>query len=551
MKKRLLALALALIIAISLVPSAGAKTTPAGETVGTVLFYVRNGKGEEILVSQVPVSAMEADMKAGKINDALHNYSVLDRFVTTVHQEAQGFSVGEFVAYAQAKSGVPALRGLKLTFDGSDKIRFWEIDQTGYDDFDTYTYDDLYGVSRYNFPLLYQYWNYATQDYYDPAGKMSRDEVIDHIFKNGQSEVFVLSVRAFSQRYIITDYKYNTNDYKMESCWFDKGLLDNERTIRLMKPMTKDELYNKKPTASDTRYWVANILLDMAASPTIAPLGAVAAPTATMTEDAENYYVRFSCATAGATILYNHNFISPSYTPTSPYGGTPVIIPKKHFPNGTVTMTARAVKDGHTDAGVVTLTLKPEGVEVGWINPFADVDDGKWYYEYVEYVMENGLFDATGADTFSPDAPMTRSMLVTALYRVESGELRVESDGGSQFKDVANDAAYAGAVAWASANGVVMGYEDGTFRPDASITREQITTMLYRYAKIAGKADGTAPSDLAAFADAAKLSSYAVDSMKWAVGAGIINGTTDTTLTPQGTATRAQVAAMVKRFVEK
>jgi lysozyme family protein len=208
--------ATALIAAIVLTlatPFASAKTNPAGQTVGTVLFYITNVSGEEILVSQIPVSEMEADMAGGNIDDTLHNYSLLDKFTTTVHQEAQGFTVPEFIEYAQSKTMVDALRALPLTFSGADKVSFWEIDQTAYDDMDTYTYGDLYSVPRYNFPLLYEYWNYDTQDYFDPAGKMSREQVIDHIFANGQPETMLLSVRAFSQRYMVTDEKFRI-DYK-------------------------------------------------------------------------------------------------------------------------------------------------------------------------------------------------------------------------------------------------------------------------------------------------------------------------------------------------
>lgn len=545
MKKRLVSLSLALMLVLALMPPAQAKTTPAGETVGTVLFYLTNSKGEDILVSQIPVSEMEADMQAGKIDTTLHNYSVLDRFVTTVHQEAQGFTVGEFVAYAQSKSDAAALQSLALTFDGEDQICFWEIDQNGYDDLDTYTYNDLYGVARYNFPLLYQYWNYTTQEYYDPAGKLSRDEVIDYIFDNGENEIFLLSVRAFSQRYILTDEKYSVGDYNLESYWSSKNLLDNERTIRLLKPMTKEELYNKTSTAADTRYWIANIRLNMASAPSIRPLGTVAAPTATMTEDADNYYIRFACATDGATILYNHNYQSASYSPTSEYGNGAVVVPKSYFKDGTVTMTARAVKDGYTDAGVVTLTLTSSGTEEGWNNPYTDVKADSWYYDYVAYVMENALFDSTSVSTFSPDAPMTRAMLVTTLYRHAGSPAATPT---TQFSDVDVSANYAKAVAWAYENGVVYGTSETTFAPDASITREQITALFYRYAEKIVKADMTASNALTAFTDAGELSSYAIDSMKWAVGAGLISGTTDTTIVPQGTATRAQTAVMVMRL---
>ena len=179
-----------------------------------------------------PVASNPTVIYGSGNDDTLHNYSVLDRFVTTVHQEAQGFTVGEFITYAQSKSSLPALKDLNLTFDGNDKVRFWEIDQAGFDDLDIYTYTSLHGAERYNFPFLYQYWNYSAQDYYDPAGKMSRNEVIDHIFENGQSEIFLMSVRSFSQRYIVIDEKYDNNDYNLESYWSACNLLDLVNSYR-------------------------------------------------------------------------------------------------------------------------------------------------------------------------------------------------------------------------------------------------------------------------------------------------------------------------------
>ncbi len=528
--------------------NAAAKTTAAGQTVGTVLFYVKNSAGEQILVSQIPVSEMEADMEAGLIDDTNHNYSVLDRYVTTVHQEAQGFTVAEFVEYAQSKSALDSLKALSLTFAGSDEIAFWEIDQSGYDDADTYSYDDLYSVMRYNFPLLYEYWNYRTQDYYDPAGVMTRDEVADYIFSNGEPETVLLSVRSFSQRYMVTDEKYGTGDYNMENLWYSTGVMDNERTIRLLIPMTEEDLRTATPTASNTRYWLANILLDMEDDPEIASLGSVAAPTATMTEDDEYYYITFDCATEGATILYNHNYISPSYTPSCAYTGGAVEIPKSWFPTGTVTMTCRAVKEGYTDAGVQTLTLTASGEAVGWSNPYSDVAEDAWYYDSVEYVAENGLFDPTTSTTFSPTAPMTRAMLATALYRL-AGEPKAEGITSTPFTDVAPSADYADAVAWAYAAGVVNGTSDTTFSPDDTITREQIVTMFYRYAQNAAGADMTPSDALSAYSDVGMVASWALPQMQWAVAAGLINGTTATTLTPQGTTTRAEAAALVLRLV--
>lgn len=538
-------LALALVLPVFRTGTA-AKTNPAGQTVGTVLFYVRNSESENVLISQIPISEMEADRRAGRIDTTLHNYSVLDRYVTTVHQEAEGFTVPEFVDYAQSKSSLSGLRNLSLSFAGTDEIAFWEIDQTGFDDMDTYSYDDLYGVARYNFPLLYQYWNYRTQDYYDPAGKLSREEVIDHIFQSGEPETMLLSVRAFSQRYMITDEKYGAGDYNMENLWRDSELLDNERAIRMLLPMTKDELYNKTPTAANSRYWVANILLDMAKAPSIPSMGKVPVPTAAMTEDADNYYVSFQCATPGATVLYNHNYISPSYTPSSEYTGGDVVIPKHHFPSGTVTMTCRAVKDGYTDAGVQTLTLTASGVKAAWENPYSDVASDSWYYDCVQYVTEQELFDATGAGKFSPDAPMTRAMLATALYRM-AGRPKAAGITSTPFTDVPPSADYADAVAWAYQNGVVNGVSAEHFSPDGLLAREQFATMLWRYAKVTGR-EAAVRGELSQFPDSGDVASWAREPMAWAVGETLINGTGTGTLAPQATATRSQAAQVLMKY---
>jgi hypothetical protein len=338
-------------------------------------------------------------------------------------------------------------------------------------------------------------------------------------------------------------------DYNMENYWHDQGLMDNQRTIRLMMPMTKADLYDKHPTAADTRYWTAYIKLNMANALQLAPLGKVAAPTAVMTESGDYYYVRFSCATVGATNLYNHNFISPSYTPTSPYGDTAVIIPKEHFKDGEVTMTARAVKDGYSDAGVVTLKLKSSGTELNPETPssaWVDVAEGAWYYDAVSYVTDNKLFDETAKNTFGVSEPMTRAMFATALYRLEG------SPGVSQyatFSDVTRGTPLSAAVSWALEAGVTTGTGDGsTFSPNDSITREQIAAMLFRYNTFKyGAARVDNYEKFNTFPDSGDVSDYGKTPLAWAVWEEIINGT-DGKLDPQGTATRAQVAAMVMRF---
>lgn len=533
-----LALTLALVLPAFCV-SASAKTNPAGQTVGTVLFYVENSAGDEVLVSHITVAEMEADMQAGLIDTTNHNYSVLDRFVTTVHQEAQGFTVPEFVTYAQSKSTLDSLKALTLTFAGEDEVAFWEIDQTAFDDMDTYSYNDLYGVARYNFPLLYAYWDYRTQDYYDPAGQMTRDEVIDYIFENGEPETFLLSVRAFSQRYMVTEEKYDAGDYNMENYWQSQGVMDNQRTIRMMKPMTEEELRKMTSTASDTRYWVANIKLDMAQDPDLTALGRVAAPTAVMTEDADNYYITFDCATPGATILYNHNYTSPSYTPSCEYTGGAVAVPKSGFPNGTVTMTCRAVKDGYTDAGVQTLTLVSSGAYEGeaWENPFTDVASSGWYYDAVAFVSQAELFNGTSAAAFSPDGTMTRSMFATVLHRYMG---KPAAASAVSFTDTEQGAWYSDAVAWASEQGYVTGTGDHKFSPETDISLEQILTVLYRCA-------GSPAPGVRVPTQYGTVSSWAAPAVTWAVDAGLLEGVGGS-LTAQGAATRAQVAAIMQNF---
>ena len=183
----------------------------------------------------------------------------------------------------------------------------------------------------------------------------------------------------------------------------------------------------------------------------------------------------------------------------------------------------------------VSVTLR-EGLPV---TEFGDVKTTDWYYSAVRYVMSRGLFDSDET-TFGAEAPMTRSMLVTALYRLDGSPVA----GASDFTDVSNDALYSNAVAWATDNGVVNGMGDGTFAPDASITREQIAAMLYRYANYK-KLDTSATGDLNAFTDSAGISTWASAALNWANGVRIINGMGDGKVAPQGTATRSQVAQML------
>ena len=174
--------------------------------------------------------------------------------------------------------------------------------------------------------------------------------------------------------------------------------------------------------------------------------------------------------------------------------------------------------------------------------PFTDVNTGDWFFDYVAYVYANGLMDGTSATTFEPNGTMTRAMLVTILWRME-GEPVVNYL--LPFTDVDGVAWYAEAVRWASSEGIVEGVSDTSFAPNAEITREQLAAILWRYA-----GEPATAANLAGYADGASVSAYAVDAMRWCVEHGIITGTTAATLEPQGTATRAQAAAMLMRFAE-
>ena len=179
--------------------------------------------------------------------------------------------------------------------------------------------------------------------------------------------------------------------------------------------------------------------------------------------------------------------------------------------------------------------------------PFADVSGSDWFYNDVRYVYEKGIMDGTGADRFSPNAPLTRAMIVTILYRM-AGSPSVS--GSSDFTDVAAGKWFAKAVAWAAANGIVNGYGDSLFGPNDPVTREQLAAILYRYAVYGGMTAVTLEENLGSFADTAQLSAYAIQAMNWAVGQGLINGS-GSNLVPKAQATRAQVAAIIHRYLER
>lgn len=177
--------------------------------------------------------------------------------------------------------------------------------------------------------------------------------------------------------------------------------------------------------------------------------------------------------------------------------------------------------------------------------PFIDVDENDWFYDAVTYVYSEGMMDGVSDTQFAPNSNLTRGMVVTMLYRLED-EPRVT--GSSGFDDVASGAWYADAVTWAAENGIVNGVSDTEFAPNVNITREQLAAILYRYAEY-NDYDVSGRDDLSEFTDRSSISGYALDAMRWAVDEGLITGITNTTIEPQGTATRAQAATMFMRFM--
>lgn len=178
---------------------------------------------------------------------------------------------------------------------------------------------------------------------------------------------------------------------------------------------------------------------------------------------------------------------------------------------------------------------------------FTDLNVTAWYHEAVDFVLTNGMMGGYGNGSFGPNAPLSRAQLCQILYNAE-GKPAI---GPSSFTDVAADAWCSNAVAWANANGIVTGYGDGYFGPNNPITRQQLATMLWRYARYKGY-DVSIGEDtnILSYADAFTVSEYAIPAMQWACGSGVVGGYADKTLRPQNTATRAQVAQMLMRFCE-
>ena len=181
------------------------------------------------------------------------------------------------------------------------------------------------------------------------------------------------------------------------------------------------------------------------------------------------------------------------------------------------------------------------------VNPFTDISEKDWFYGDVMFVYENGLMLGTSKTLFSPHGTAMRGMMETILWRMEGSPV---PKGKNSFTDVEAGKWYADAITWTAENGIFAGYSKDKFGPDDPITREQLAAIFYRYADYKGY-DLTVKGDLDKFKDADKITDYAKTAMQWAVGSGLVKGKSGNLLDPQGTATRAEIAAMLHRFIEK
>lgn len=201
-----------------------------------------------------------------------------------------------------------------------------------------------------------------------------------------------------------------------------------------------------------------------------------------------------------------------------------------------------------TDTCGVYLLLREGDLTVSL--PFADVRETDWFYSYVQFVHDRGLMNGVSADRFAPNSTTTRAMLATVLYRIAGSPdvSGLSPEERTPFTDVAPGLWYSDAIAWAAKSGVVNGYGGGLFGPTDNVTRQQMVTMLYRFAAWQGREPDAPENALLRFADAPEVGDWAMDAMRWAVANGIVDGVSADTLAPRNTATRAQLAAILQRF---
>ncbi|MBQ8299357.1 MAG: S-layer homology domain-containing protein [Clostridia bacterium] len=187
--------------------------------------------------------------------------------------------------------------------------------------------------------------------------------------------------------------------------------------------------------------------------------------------------------------------------------------------------------------------------KVEWKNPFKDVNEKDWFYEAIKFANEKELFNGVSEDEFAPHEGMTRGMLVTVLWRLEKNPV---VNYLMMYEDVNQEEYYGEAIRWATSEKIVNGYSKTLFGPDELITREDIVTILYRYAKYKdAEINPFENNDISVYRDYSAISEYAMPAFKWSCGSEIIKGVSDTQLAPKEFADRAEVATMIMRFIEK
>jgi len=254
----------------------------------------------------------------------------------------------------------------------------------------------------------------------------------------------------------------------------------------------------------------------------------------------------FTLTSGSAMLQITSGTVINASTGTTATSGANLRLNNRYFctENTTATITASSSSEGYVDglykAGVSDV-IPPTTL------PFTDVSATDWYFDAVSFVYTNNLFGGTSATTFSPGLAMTRGMFVTVLHRLD-GTPAAGTGGG--FSDVRDPAQYYyDAVAWANTNKIVEGYSDGTFKPNLTISREQMATIMHRYAAYKNKNMSSSSAAFDAFPDKDAVSSYATQAVRWAVSWEIIRGSGGRIL-PQNTATRAEVAQIVVNYYE-
>ena len=299
--------------------------------------------------------------------------------------------------------------------------------------------------------------------------------------------------------------------------WYDKNntKVESPYTVSKTETLTAQWSYNGGGSSGSTRYTVT-------------------APT-----DVANGSVKVSPTRAS----YNQT-VTVTVTPDEGYQLASIAVTDR---SGNTITLERGNANQYTfkmPRGAVSIAVTFEEI-APWTSPYVDVTAGDWFYDAVEYVVDNGLMTGTSSTTFEPDAQLTRGMMATVLWAMSGGPV---VNYAMDYTDVSDGDWYAEAVRWATSTGVVTGMGDGTYEPNAPITREQMMVMLYAYAVRAGYDVDQGGMSAREFDDYGEISGWAVTAMEWAVNTGMIGGKPGNILDPGGNATRAEVATILRNY---